>query len=239
MSRNAIIIGASSGIGLALARDFSRLGYTLGLGARRVELLDEAAGTLPTRVVTKYVDVTDPEAAREQLRSLIGELGSVDAFVISSGVGHENPQLDWELERATIATNVLGFAAMATVAAEHLASRGSGTLVGISSVAAVRAHGGAPAYGPSKAFVSHYLAALRHRFAKMGSRVVVLDVKPGFVDTAMAKGDGLFWVASPEVVSKQIIRAIDRQRTEVYVTRRWRLVAWVLRLLPGAVYKRM
>ena len=106
--------------------------------------------------------MTEPDAAIDQLRSLISELGSIDLFVISSGTGHENPHLEWELERDTIETNALGFAAIANVAAEHLASRGFGTLVGISSIAAIRGNGGAPAYGASKAFVSHYLAALRH-----------------------------------------------------------------------------
>lgn len=239
MNCNAVIIGASSGIGLALAHDLSLRGYTLGLAARRVALLDEIAGTLKTRTVTQYLEVTEPDAAIDQLRSLISELGSIDLFVISSGTGHENPHLEWELERDTIETNALGFAAIANVAAEHLASRGFGTLVGISSIAAIRGNGGAPAYGASKAFVSHYLAALRHKFAKLGKNVVVLDVKPGFVDTAMAKGDGLFWVASPKKASAQILKAIDRQRTHVYITRRWRLVAWVLRLLPNAVYNRM
>lgn len=239
MNRNAVIIGASSGIGFAIALDLSRGGYTLGLAARRIELLDEIACKISTPTVTRYLDVSEPDSAMDQLRSLILELGSVELFVISSGTGHENPRLEWELERDTIATNVLGFAAMANVAAEHLASRGSGTLVGISSIAAIRGNGSAPAYGATKAFVSHYLDALRHKFAKLGAKVIVLDVKPGFVDTAMAKGDGLFWVASPEKASTQILKAVDRHRTHMYITRRWRLVAWFLRLLPNALYNRM
>ncbi len=110
---------------------------------------------------------------------------------------------------------------MVTVAAEHLITRGSGTLVGITSIAAIRGNGGAPAYGASKAFESHYLAALRHKFAKLGSQVIVLDVKPGFVDTAMAKGDGCFGSHRRESFS-QILKAIDLRRTHVYITRRWR-----------------
>jgi short-subunit dehydrogenase len=239
LNRTAVIIGASSGIGFALAHDLSRRGYTLGLAARRVELLDELAKNLATRAVIRYLDVTEPEASMAQLRSLILELGSVDLFVISSGTGYENPGLEWELEKRTIETNAIGFAAIANVAAEHLASRGAGTLVGISSIAAIRGNGDAPAYGATKAFVSHYLAALRHKFAKRRSKVVILDVKPGFVDTAMAKGDGLFWVAAPEKASVQIMRAIDRQSTHVYVTRRWRLVAWVLRWLPNSLWNRL
>ena len=239
MNLNAIIIGASSGIGAALAKDLSRRGYTLGLAARRVDLLDEIAGQLGPGVVKRYMDVTDAENAMDQLRSMIHELGDIDLFVISSGTGHENPGLEWELERETIATNALGFAAIANVAAEHLVTRGSGMLVGISSIAAIRGNGSAPAYGATKAFISHYLSSLRHKFAKLGSNVIVLEIQPGFVDTAMAKGDGLFWVASPEKASAQILSAIDQRRTHAYVTRRWRLVAWILRLLPDALYNRI
>ena len=238
-TRNAIIIGASSGIGAALARDLSFRGYSLGLAARRVELLDELAQKMSQPVITRHMDVADIDRAMEQLRSMISEFKGVDLFVISSGTGYENPRLEWEPERATIVTNALGFAAIANVAAEHLLARGTGTLVGISSIAAIRGNGGSPAYGATKAFVSHYLAALRHKFAKLGSSVVVLDVMPGFVDTDMAKGDGLFWVAPPGKASAQILKAIDRRRTHVYITRRWRLVAWILRLIPNALYNRM
>ena len=215
-----IIIGASSGIGAELARQLARRVYNLGLAARRVALLDEIAGTLSTNVITRSMDVSAPESAMNILRSMILEFGEIDLFVISSGTGHENPLLEWELERETIVANLLGFAAIANVAAEHLVTRGSGTLVGISSIAAVRGNGGAPAYGAIKAFISHYLAALRHKFAKLGSQVTILEVQPGFVDTAMAKGDGLFWVASPEKASAQILAAINCRRSHVYVTRR-------------------
>ena len=239
MNRNAIIIGASTGIGLELAMNLSRRGYTLGLAARRVELLDEVANKMSTRAITRHIDVTKPEDAIAQLRSLIAELGSVDLIIISSGTGHENNQLDWDLERETIETNALGFAAMANVAVEHLLSRGSGVLVGISSIAGIRGNGSAPAYGATKAFVSHYLAALRHKFAKLGSKVLVLDVQPGFVDTAMAKGDGLFWVATREKAAAQILKAIENRRSHVYITRRWRFIAWILRVLPNVIYDRI
>ncbi len=239
MPRSAIIIGASSGIGAELARQLARRGYNLGLAARRVALLDEIAGTLSTKVITRYMDLSDPDNAMNILQSMILELGEIDLFVISSGTGHENPLLEWELEKETMITNVLGFAAVANVAVEHMVTREAGTLVGISSIAAIRGNGGAPAYGATKAFVSHYLAALRHKFAKLRSRVTILEVQPGFVDTAMAKGDGLFWVASPEKASAQILAAIDRRRSHVYVSRRWRLIAWLLRLLPNALYNRI
>ena len=185
------------------------------------------------------MDLSDPDNAMNILQSMILELGEIDLFVISSGTGHENPLLEWELEKETMITNVLGFAAVANVAVEHMVTREAGTLVGISSIAAIRGNGGAPAYGATKAFVSHYLAALRHKFAKLSSRVTILEVQPGCVDTAMAKGDGLFWVVSPEKASAQILAAIDRRHSHVDVSRRWRLIAWLLRLLPNALYNRI
>ena len=104
-----------------------------------------------------------------------------------------HPALRWEPEADTIEVNATGFAAMATVAMEHFASRGGSHLVGISSIAAIRGHGDAPWYGASKAFVSSYLRALRHKCAKQRLRMSVTESQPGFVATAMAKGDGLFW----------------------------------------------
>lgn len=184
------------------------------------------------------MDVSNTESAIRELEGLIADLGDVELFVISAGTGHLNPELAWEKERVTLATNVMGFAAMANVAAAHLTARGAGQLVGISSIAAIRPHRSAPAYGASKAFVSSYLAALRHRFVQAQLPITVLEVQPGFVDTAMAQGDGLFWVAPTTKASSQIMKAIDRKRSHVYITRRWRLIAWVLKLLPDALYHR-
>ncbi len=239
MARNAIIVGASSGIGAALAVDLAKRGYGLGLAARRLDRLNELASTLSTRTIVRCIDVANTDQTIRELRSLTEELGDVELFILSAGTGHENSNLDWEPERDTLATNVMGFAAGTHVAAAHLTARGSGHLVGISSIAAIRGHGSAPAYGASKAFVSSYLAALRHRFAKAQLPITVLDVQPGFVDTAMAKGEGLFWVAPVGTASAQILAAIDRRRDHVYVTRRWRLIAWALRLLPDVIYNRL
>ena len=241
--KNAIIIGASSGIGAALAVDLSAEGYQLGLLARRTELLDELATKLPDGTLTSYIDVAKVDDAkvddaRERLSKLISQMGSVDLFVISSGIGFRNPELDWSPEIETIQTNVAGFAAMANVAAKHLEARGTGQLVGLSSIAALRGNRASPAYGASKAFVSCYLQALRHRFAHKRLPISVTDIQPGFVDTAMAQGDGLFWVAPVKVASKQIVRAIKRRRSHAYITRRWRLIAWLIRCLPNCLYHR-
>jgi short-subunit dehydrogenase len=237
--KTAIVVGASSGIGRALAVTLSRDGYHVGVVARRTDLLAQLRAELTGPCTIKTIDVSRPELAMPLLQELIAELGDVELFVINAGIGFENPALAWEPERETIAVNVLGFAGMVNVAVAHLERRGAGHLVGISSLAALRGVGGAPAYAASKAFVSNYLQGMRYRFAKVKLPVAVTDVQPGFVDTEMAKAAKKFWVASPQQVAGQIAAAIRSRKKRVYVTRRWRIVAWLLRVLPDAVYERL
>ncbi len=233
----AVIVGASSGIGEALARRLADEGWSLGLAARRVARLAGTVADLTDRhpgrrFAWRAIDVADADAAGAAFESLAAELGGVDLVVVSAGIGHENRPLEWAPEGETVAVNVAGFAAIAVAAMRHFERRGRGHLVGLSSLAALHGHGDAPAYGASKAFVSRYLQALRHRAASRKLPIVVTDIQAGFVDTAMARGDGLFWVAPVDVAAAQIAVAIRRKRRHAYVTRRWRLVAWVLRLLP-------
>ena len=237
--KSAIIIGASSGIGRALAVTLSLDGYRVGVVARRTDLLAQLRAELTGLCVIKTVDVSQPELAMPLLRELIEELRDVELFIVSAGTGFDNAALAWELERETIAVNVLGFAGMVNVAVAHLEARGSGYLVGISSIAALRGNRVAPAYAASKAFVSNYLQSVRYRFNKLKLPIVVTDVQPGFVDTPMAKGDRLFWVASPETAARQIVVAIRGRRKRVYITRRWRLIAWLMQVLPDALYSKL
>jgi short-subunit dehydrogenase len=236
--KTAIVIGASSGIGHALAVARSLAGYRVGIVARRTELLTQLQAELAGPSVIKTIDVSQPDFAMPLLQALISELGDVELFIINAGTGFENAALAWEPERDTIAVNVLGFTAMANVAVAHLESRGSGHLVGISSIAALRGNRVAPAYSASKAFVSNYLQGMRHRFAKLKLPIAVTDVQPGFVDTPMASGNR-FWIASPQTAAKQIVAAIHGRKKRVYVTRRWRLIAWLIRIVPDALYSKL
>ena len=239
VGQSAIIIGASSGIGAGLAKALAQQGYTLGLVARRDENLRKLAASLPTTTFTRVADIADCRPAMEILGELLEAMGGVDLVIITAGIGHENSDLAWRPEAETIAVNVTGFAAMASVAMRHFMARGSGHLVGISSIAAIKADGSAPAYGASKAFVSRYMQALRHKIAKQQLPIHITDIQAGFIDTAMAKGDGLFWIAPVDVACEQILRAIRRRQKHAYVTQRWRLIAWLLRLLPEWAYNRL
>lgn len=237
--KQAILIGASSGIGRELAKVLVREGYVVGIAARRVPLLQELQQELGERALVKRMDVADVLRAMDDLSTWLKELGDVELVVLNAGLGHTNPDLRWDWEDETIRVNVQGIAALANVAMRHFIQYGAGHLVGISSVAGVRGNSRAPAYCASKAFLSTYLDSLRYRAWRLGLRIAVTDVRPGFVDTAMGQSPQRFWVASPELAAEQIYKAILRRKHRVYVTRRWMLVAWLMQLLPDCLYRRL
>jgi short-subunit dehydrogenase len=223
---NAIIVGASSGIGRALARELSGE-YDLGLAARRTDRL-KAVGEDIGGAHVASIDVTEPDA-RERFDDLVDSLGGVDLVVLSSGIGRYNPDLEWDDERDTIDVNARGFTALATAAMDHFEDSDGGHLVGISSVAAEIGSPTMPAYSATKAYVSRYLEGLRYR---ADDDISVTDVRPGFVDTPMSPDTDRFWECSPKTAAAQIARAIRKDKDVAYVTRRWWLVSKVLGLLP-------
>ncbi len=227
--KKAIVVGSSTGIGHALVRVLAENGYEVGLAGRNVALMEELAAALPARGYVKVMDVSRTEEARSRLRELIDEMGGADLIVGNSGVGHHDP--NWEEELEIIEVNVKGFAAVASAALDYFIEQGSGHVVGITSIAALR--GLRAAYSGSKAFDAVYLEALRLKADRLGVDVTVTDVKPGFVATPMTEGrEDMFWVASPEEAAKQIYQAIRKKKRHVYVTRRWRLMAWLMKTLP-------
>ncbi len=190
--KKAIVLGASSGIGRELAKILSQNGYSVGVMARRTGLLEELRKEIGGDIFVREIDVSRIETAMDSFSSLISEMGGTDLVVISAGTGEINPDLEWSLENGTIRTNVLGFAAIVNVAMRHFIRNGSGHLVGISSIAALRGGRESPAYNASKAFESNYMEGLRQKIKRLRLPIAVTDVKPGFVKTAMAKGEGIF-----------------------------------------------
>jgi short-subunit dehydrogenase len=235
----AVIVGASSGIGAALARALDRDGWRLALLARRLDRLEEIAGSCRPGTLVARADVSDPEAAAATVASVIEELGGIDLLIISAGAGHRNPELAFAPDRDTAAVNVLGFMAVAQAAMRHFLAQGRGHLVGITSVASLRPPGAAAAYAASKAFQSAYLDGLRDLARQRGLPITVTEAQPGYVDTPMLKpGRPLpfilrrFFVASADAAARQILRAIHARARHVYVTRRWAIIAFLLRLMP-------
>lgn len=237
--KKAIVIGASSGIGRELAKVLSRNEYVVGIMARRVQLLNELSNEAENEIFVQEIDVADAESAMVILTKFINEMGGTDLIVISAGTGDVNDDFNWHLENKTIKTNVTGFAALANVAVHHFIEKGSGHLVGISSIAALRGGRESPAYNASKAFESNYMEGLRQKIRRLRLPITVTDVKPGFVKTEMAKGEGIFWAAPADKAALQIYNAITRKRSCVYITRRWKLIAWLLKIIPGPLYERL
>lgn len=235
----AIVVGASSGIGRELVKIFAGRGYEVGAMARRLPLLEELRSELGGKLHLKEGDVMQTAGAMAALAALLEEMGGADLIVLCSGIGDINGTLKWPLEEDTIRTNALGFAALANVAVHHFEARGGGQLVGISSVAALRGGRVAPAYNASKAFISNYMEGLRQKYARAKLPITITDIRPGFIQTAMAKGPGVFWSAPVEKAARQIYAAIERKKRVAYITRRWRLVALMLRFLPAFLQERL
>lgn len=235
----AIITGASSGIGKELSRVLSENGYEVGLVARRIELLEELQQQLPAKSYVKQIDVSKPDSAIGLFKELITEMNGVDLVVINAGVGFKNPDLLWENEKNTIDVNVSGFVAIATAAFSYFVSRGAGHIVGISSIAAIRGSGGSPCYGASKAFEYNYLEGLRAKAFHLKLPITVTTIQPGYVNTPLVAGQKeMFWVAPADKAAEQLYSAIKHKRNYAYITRRWRLVAWLLKILPDFLYFR-
>jgi len=234
--KNAIVIGATSGIGRALAKELVRHGYTVGAVGRRTELLYSLQRESKGVSYIKTIDMTAPDAP-ELLEELISRMGGIDLMVINAGVGFSNEELALGAELRTIAVNVSGFVAAATVAFKYFRQQKRGHIVGLSSVAGVRGMGPAPAYSASKAFVSTYLEGLRQRAIK--ENIVITDIRPGFVDTDMTKGQkGMFWVISAQKAAKLIFEAIEKKKRYAYIPFQWRFVAWLMKIVPASLYER-
>lgn len=228
----AIVVGASSGIGKAIAEHLAAAGWKVGVTSRKLENLAEMVTRLGDRVVPKVIDVDDPESTREGLRALADELGGVDLWVLNAGTGILNRDFAWEPERQTIATNVMGFAAMTDVAVHHCIGRGEGRIVGVSSVAKKRGHPFTASYSGSKAFVSLYLDGVRQFLRREAPKVSVTEVAPGYIDTPLQQFDEAFWVVSAKTAAKQIVAAALARRKHAYVPRRWAVIAALLSIMP-------
>ncbi|MDG5768127.1 SDR family NAD(P)-dependent oxidoreductase [Balneolales bacterium ANBcel1] len=240
-SKKAIIIGASSGIGAQIAIDLSARGYTLGLTARRLALMEqELKPKLATPSHFEYMDVVDIEASIQVIRKLVRKMGGIDLIIINAGVSGSSSRMERQAAEELIRINVLGFAGMLHEAYRIFQKQGHGHIVGISSIASLLPHPNGSAYNASKAFVSNYLDSIRLRIKRRNENIVVTDVLPGYVLTPMTRENKrMFWVAGVEKASAQIVDDIEKKRSVSYVSRRWRLIAWLLSLMPRGLLNRI
>jgi short-subunit dehydrogenase len=191
------------------------------------------------RIFCKKMDVQELSTLASICNELVNQMGGMDLLVISAGIGEGNKQLDFEIENDVIKTNIQGFTCVADWGINFFKKQGYGHFVNISSIAGIRGNGIAPSYNATKAYQINYLEGLRLNTIKSGYDITVTDVRPGFVDTAMAKGNGLFWVAPVQKAAEQIVEAIQQKRKVVYITKRWGLIGYFLKIIPFSLLKRV
>ena len=201
--KTAVIIGATSGMGKELAILLAQDGYKVALTGRRCELLEEIRSQNPDNYIVSCFDSTDMNNTSE-LEAIRDQMGHIDLLFVSAGSGEINKELDFQTENTTNVLNVLAFTEIVTWGFNYFKNRGKGHLAAITSIAGIRGGRVAPAYNASKAYQIHYLEGLRQRAKRHKLRITVTDIRPGFVDTAMAKGGGKFWVVPVNKASKQI-----------------------------------
>lgn len=236
---NIIIIGATSGIGKALFEKYAIDGNRIGIVGRRTHMLDELQQQHPECTITATADITKQDEVERAIHDFTKEFGHVDLAIVCSGTGEINPTLDYALERPTLDTNVMGWTYVIDTLFHLFEQQAHGHLVAITSAGGLRGEPMAPAYSATKAYQINYMEALRKKAFKAGNQIAVTDIRPGLVDTAMAKGDGLFWVMPVEKVARQIWTAIRKKKSKVYVTKRWHILAVINKNLPYTLYKRM
>ena len=236
---NIVIIGATSGIGKALFEKYASGDNRICIVGRRANLLEELSGKYPSKTISAKADITNLEEIDRAINALHKEMEHIDLAIVCSGTGDINATLDYNVERPTIDTNVIGWTYVIDMFYHIFELQGHGHLVAITSVGGLRGEPMAPAYSATKAYQINYMEALRKKAYKSGNVIRVTDIQPGLVDTAMAKGDGLFWVMPVEKVATQIIAAIRKKKTKAYITKRWHILAIINKSIPYYLYKRM
>lgn len=238
--KTAIVFGATSGIGKALTEILIKEGYKVAITGRRLEKLQEIQNQYPNQVEVYQNDIQKVDEVEKVFRQIVEKFEKIDLVIQSSGVGHINPKLEWEKEDETIKTNVVGVTKLYDLAYNQFREQEFGHLVGITSIASIRGNRGAPAYFASKAYQKAYLESLFIKTKTIRSKqVFITDIRPGFVDTAMALGDGIFWMVSLEKAGKQIYSAIKKKKRVAYISKRWGIIAFVLKIAPAWLLKKM
>ena len=238
----AIIIGASSGIGQEVARLLLAEGWSLGIAARREEKLLQLKALAPERVEVMTIDVTQAEAD-ERLTQLIERLGGIDLYFHASGIGKQNRTLEPDIELRTAKTNALGFMRMVGAAFRYFAQPSrdgqEGVIAAITSIAGTKGLGPAPAYSATKALQANYLEALEQQARQRRLPIHILDIRPGFVDTALLNDDFPYpMLMRPEAVARDIVRSINKRRHVRIIDWRYRFLTFFWRLIPRWAWRR-
>jgi len=243
--KRAIIVGASSGIGAALAHRLADEGYQIALLARRGEMLEKITIEInkkygETQALYYVHDVNDHDSIPGLFRQIMADLGGLDTFIFNTGISQKVglKKYDFEKDRITMEVNLIGALAWLNPVAEVFQSLQGGQIVGISSVAGERGRVGNPSYNTSKAALTCYLEALRNRLTRHG--VNILTVKPGPVQTDLVKdAKNLLFLIPPEQAANDIYSAMRKRKQEIYTPARWRWIMLIIRNIPSFIFRKL
>lgn len=244
MKGGVLVLGATSAIARATSEALAKQGYSLFLAGRDQEEIRRIASDLAIRYqVSVKCGSFDAERHKEHprfIQNVVKELDGLEGALIAFGDlgNHQKATLEFGETEQIINRNFTGACSILHECANYFATKGSGFIIGISSVAGDRGRQSNYIYGAAKGGLSLYLQGLRNRLHAKG--VHVLTVKPGFVDTAMTFGmPGMFLVASPDYVGRKIVKALDKHRDVVYIPWFWRYLMIIIKCVPEKIFKRL
>lgn len=239
--KKILIMGATSGIGLHLAREFARRGWMVGAAGRDTAALGRLAEELPANVATRRIDVTDADAPA-QMELLITEMGGMDTYLHVAGIGFDDPALEARKELATMETNVVGFARMVGAAFRWLRDNGGGRgqIAAVTSVAGTDGIGPLAAYCASKRCQQTYLRALEQLSRMEGLSIRMTDIRPGWIRTPLLDDASRYpMVMDKGEAARKIVRAIERRRRVAVIDWRWNILVGLWRLIPAWLWVRL
>ena len=250
MAKKAIVMGATSGIGMEVAMLLSAQGWKVGIAGRRVDRLKSVLQSHAGIMCYRQIDITSSDAP-DRLRNLIDELGGMDLYFHSSGIGWQNNSLEIDKELKTVETNGLGFVRMVDTAFNWFAERNAQfesectysaskpRIACITSIAGTKGLGAAPAYSSTKRFQSHYLECLSQQARMRQLNISITDIRPGFVKTNLIAGSNYPLQLDARDVAKSIVKAIENGRGVKIVDWRYAILVFFWRLIPRCLWTRM
>ena len=238
-TKKAVIVGATSGIGYAVALELIKEGWTLGIAGRRKDKLKELHAIAPNQIKYREIDVLNQNCACE-LQKLIDDLGGIDVYLHCSGIGKQNFSLKSEIELNTVATNVDGFVRMVDCAFNYFAATGYGHIGVISSIAGTKGLGAAAAYSASKSFQNTYIDCLDQLCHIRKLNIDFTDIRPGFVNTPLLDGCGKYpMLMDVNKVAKRIATALKKKERVTIIDWRYRILVFFWRLIPLWLWRRL
>lgn len=233
-----IIIGATSGIGREVARLFAEKGWKVGIAGRRQQKLDELQQLYPQQIVAQTIDITRDDSP-SRLQQLIDRFGGMDIFLLCSGIGSQNYQLDPVIELNTLQTNGVGFTRMLTTAWHYFRTQRKGHIAAISSIAGTKGLGAAPAYSATKRFQNCYIDALAQLSQMEDCHIRFTDIRPGFVDTDLLKHGNYPLLMQADKVAQTIVSSLLKGKRRVIIDWRYRILVFIWKLIPDWLWEKL